>query len=406
MNHQDKTKGELINELQELQYENDLLKVSFEKNTNERNLAQNKFQMLFEQSPIGMALVNHETGAFIEVNNSVLKATGYLKEEFVNLSYWDITPREYEEQEIKQLQVLNETGYFGPNYKEYIRKDGTRYPLSISGALFTDSYGKKVVWGIIEDVSERKQAELIIKEQNDELIRLNKDKDRFITIIAHDLKSPFNGILGLLDVLTENIRNYDIEKISELLNLIKSSSQNTFALLEDILIWVKANSNKINFEPEILNLPTLYHEVIENLKQNATAKSITINNLFTDDSTVFADKNMLKMVLRNIISNAVKFTRKQGCINVSVEKNQAEIIITVSDNGVGIEPERLNNLFDISNTISTVGTANEKGTGLGLVICKEFIEKHGGKIWAESELGKGSDFKFTLPLNSFGRTKK
>lgn len=97
MNHQDKTKGELINELQELQYENDLLKVSFEKNTNERNLAQNKFQMLFEQSPIGMALVNHETGAFIEVNNSVLKATGYLKEEFVNLSYWDITPREYEE---------------------------------------------------------------------------------------------------------------------------------------------------------------------------------------------------------------------------------------------------------------------------------------------------------------------
>lgn len=301
---------------------------------------------------------------------------------------------------------MNETGYFGPNYKEYIRKDGTRYPLSISGALFTDSYGKKVVWGIIEDVSERKQAELIIKEQNDELIRLNKDKDRFITIIAHDLKSPFNGILGLLDVLTENIRNYDIEKISELLNLIKSSSQNTFALLEDILIWVKANSNKINFEPEILNLPTLYHEVIENLKQNATAKSITINNLFTDDSTVFADKNMLKMVLRNIISNAVKFTRKQGCINVSVEKNQAEIIITVSDNGVGIEPERLNNLFDISNTISTVGTANEKGTGLGLVICKEFIEKHGGKIWAESELGKGSDFKFTLPLNSFGRTKK
>lgn len=399
MSYQDKTIEKLKKELQELQQEHNLLKASFEKNINERKLAQNKFRMLFEQSPIGMALVNHETGDFLEVNNSILKATGYTKEEFLNLSYWDITPREYEAQEIQQLQELNKTGRFGPNQKEYIRKDGTRYPLSISGALYVDINGKKVVWGIIEDITERKQAELIINQQNAELKKLNIDKDRFITIIAHDLKSPFQSILGFLDLLTENIRKYDIDQIEKFLNLVKDSAQNTYTLLDDILNWVKASSNNVSYGPEKFNFSTIYNEIIGSLKQNAQAKNITINNLSDSDISVFADKNMLKTVLRNIISNSIKFTNYQGSIKVSVEENPKEKIFTISDNGVGIEPEILNKLFDISNTISTLGTTNEKGTGLGLIICKEFIERHGGKIWAKSKLGKGSDFIFTLPLN-------
>ena len=164
MNVQDKTKEELLQELRELEQENMLLKSTFEQNITERRLAQDKFRMLFEQSPVGMALIIHETGDFLEVNNSILESTGYTREEFLRLSFWHLTPPEYEEQEAIQFQTLNETGRFGPNFKEYIRMDGSRYPLSISGALFIDTDGRKVVWGIIEDLSDRRAKELIIKK--------------------------------------------------------------------------------------------------------------------------------------------------------------------------------------------------------------------------------------------------
>ena len=374
MNYDNKTKEELIKELQELQQENVFLKATFDKSFNELTLAENKFRMLFEQSIVGMALVSHETGRFLEVNSSVLEATGYSKEEFLNLSYWEITPKKYEAQEKKQLQDLNETGHFGPNLKEYTRKDGTLYPISISGTIFVDTNGKKVVWGIIEDITERKKVERKIQKQNNELQKLNTNKDLFITILAHDLINPFNSILGLLSILNDNIRDYDIDKIEKLINLINHSAQNTFNLLEDILIWVRANSDEMPYEPENLNFTLICKEIIENLKLTATAKRITINYLSTDEINIFADKNMLNTVLRNIISNSIKFTNKNGRIDIFTETNHTNLIITVSDNGIGIEPNTLNKLFDISQKISTNGTENEKGTGFGLLLCKEFVE--------------------------------
>lgn len=157
MNYNTFTKEELITELSALKNENERLKESFEQKINERDWAHRKFRMLFERSPIGMALVDHKSGEFLEVNDAVLKSSGYTRDEFMNLSYWDITPIEYEAQEKAQIETLNKTGSFGPNTKEYIRKDGTRYPISISGALFTEINGEKVVWGIIEDITERKK---------------------------------------------------------------------------------------------------------------------------------------------------------------------------------------------------------------------------------------------------------
>ncbi len=359
-----------------------------------------KFKMLFEQSPVGMALVDHETGDFLEVNQPILKATGYSKEEFLKLSYWDITPREYEAQEIKQIEDLNEVGHFGPNLKEYIRKDGSRFPISISGALFTDPKGKKVVWGIIEDITERKQAEEKIHQQNKELKKLNADKDRFISILAHDLKNPFNAILGFLDLLSLNIRNYGIRETEEQISIVSNAAKSTYNLLEDILTWARANSGKIPYEPQRLNFAAICYEVVESLKLTANSKQITINTHSNDEIHVFADKNMLNAVLRNLVTNAIKFTHKEGRIDIYAEKTDANVIISVTDNGVGIDPDTLNKLFDISNKIVTTGTANEKGSGLGLLLSKEFVERHSGKIWAESEVGKGSSFRFTLPLNN------
>jgi len=258
--------------------------------------------------------------------------------------------------------------------------------------------GKLVRLEIATDITERKQAEFIINQQNFELKKLNADKDRFITILGHDLKSPFNSILGFLDLLTKNIRKYDIDKIEKFVNMINNSAKNTFGLLEDILLWVRANSGKIPYEPQKLNFATICNEVIENLKLTANTKDITIKQFATEEINIIADKNMLNTVLRNLVSNSIKFTNKNGRIDIYAEKNHSKVTISVSDNGVGIEPDTLNKLFEISQKISTDGTENEKGTGLGLLLCKEFVEKHGGKIWVESELGKGSDFQFTMPL--------
>ncbi|HCY00410.1 MAG TPA: hypothetical protein DG754_09755 [Bacteroidales bacterium] len=276
MNDQDKTKEELIQELKRLEQENNLLKLTFEQNITERRLAQDKFRMLFEQSPVGMALIIHETGDFLEVNNSILQSTGYTKEEFLNLSFWDITPQEYEEQEDIQFQTLNETGRFGPNFKEYIRKDGSRYPLSISGFLFVDTDGRKVVWGIIEDLSERSERELIIKKQNKELQKLNATKDKIFSIIAHDLKSPFTAIIGFSDLLLGQIKNKDIEGIDEYAQIINQSSNKALDLLMNLMEWSQLQTGRMKFKPEYFEINTIVNEAILLMTVNAEQKAINI----------------------------------------------------------------------------------------------------------------------------------
>ena len=399
MDYLDKTREELVEELLRLRQENLQLKSGYEKNANERELAQNKFRMLFEQSPVGMALVLHETGEFLEVNNSVLESTGYTKEEFLNLSYWEITPREYEKQEIKQLQTLNETGRFGPNFKEYIRKDGSRYPLSISGALFVDVDGRKVVWGIIEDLSERRERELIIKKQNEELLSLNAAKDKFFSIIAHDLKSPFNAIIGFSDLLLGRIEKHDFEGIDKYTKIINQSSKKALELLLNLMEWSKIQTGRMEYRPEYFEINTIIEETIILLGCNAEQKNIFISNNITKETMVHADKIMISAVLRNLISNAIKFTKPKGSITLTSEQLKDEVIISVKDNGVGITKEESEKLFKIDGVYSKPGTQQEKGTGLGLILCKEFLEKNNGKIWIESTVDVGTTFYFLLPTN-------
>jgi len=230
-----------------------------------------------------------------------------------------------------------------------------------------------------------------------ELLQLNSDKDLFISILAHDLRSPFQGLLSLSGLLTENIHQHNISEIETLVNQINISAQNTYKLLEDILMWAKTQSGKIPFEPQKLSFKDICKDILENLRPIAGAKGIKINYISDNEIIIFADIDMLKAILRNLVSNAIKFTNNSGSINISAEQTHSNITISVSDNGIGIPPDNLFKLFDISQIQTTTGTANEGGTGLGLVLCKQFIEKHGGKIWVVSEVGKGSEFKFTLP---------
>lgn len=246
----------------------------------------------------------------------------------------------------------------------------------------------------------KREAELSISNKElKHLIQLNADKDLFMSILAHDLRSPFNGLLGLSELLIESIHESDAESTENLANHINTSAQNAFNLLEDLLMWTRSQSGKIPYERQKLNFTDLCTTIIETIFPNPDSKNITVNFVKTDNIIVFADFDMLKTVLRNLISNAVKFTNPGGKIDVFAKQDKTNVTITVTDNGTGMNPETVNKLFD-GKLHSAKGTANESGTGLGLFLCKEFIKKHGGKIWADSVEDEGSSFHFTIPVEN------
>ena len=241
------------------------------------------------------------------------------------------------------------------------------------------------------------QNEEIIK-QRDELSLANMTKNRFFSIIGHDLRNPFNTILGFSELLSENLSESNRENNILYINYIKSSANTAYELLENLLIWAQTQTNAIAFNPEKLNISLVIAENIVFLSAQALKKNINLTSDTSNKAFVYADRNMLDTIIRNLVSNAIKFTaeNKQIFIGSSVKNN--ECIIEVKDEGVGIAPENISKLFRVDQKVSTEGTNNEKGTGIGLVLCKEFVDKHNGKIYVESTLGKGSTFYVALPL--------
>ena len=255
---------------------------------------------------------------------------------------------------------------------------------------------KELLYQSDEKAKRAVELEIAYKELK-QLLQLNSDKDRFISILAHDLTNPFNSILGFCELLLKNIRVYKVDEMEQYMNRMYLSAQNTHHLLVDLLKWTRAQSGRMEFEAEDLNFSdfctanlAMFNPIVDN-------KHIEINYYIEDDITVFADRHMLKAICRNLISNAIKFSNEGGQVDVSAENDPENVIITVSDQGVGMSTDNVNKLFHVSQMQSTPGTAHEKGTGLGLLLCKEFVERHGGNIFVESESGVGSSFKFSLP---------
>jgi ligand-binding sensor domain-containing protein/signal transduction histidine kinase len=253
---------------------------------------------------------------------------------------------------------------------------------------------------VVERTQEIEEQDEKLKIANNQLTQLNATKDQFFSILAHDLRNPFNSILGFTEILNNNERSIDENEVRIINQQLYTSASSTYNLLENLLEWSRSQSNRIAFKPQQLDLESIFKEVTEGL--NSNTKNITINYLPTQKIIIFADVNMIKTVLRNLLSNAIKFTHKNGKVTVDACDIDGEVTITVSDNGTGIKKEDIDKLFDFTQKFSSNGTAQEKGTGLGLIICSEFVEKHGGKIWVESDPEnhrgkKGSDFKFTIP---------
>jgi pentatricopeptide repeat protein len=233
-------------------------------------------------------------------------------------------------------------------------------------------------------------------EQN--LKELNATKDKFFSIIAHDLKNPFQALLGFSETLYTRHHELSDKEVKEYSKIIYESSQNLFNLLGNLLQWSKSQLGSIKLSPEKLVFADILDEATSLLTLTAEKKNIIVKSSVPFDFTVFADKHIVSTVLRNLVSNAIKFTNHGGEILISSEIHNNEAIITISDNGLGIKPENLDKLFKIDYSYSTKGTDNEQGTGLGLILCKELVEENNGRIWCESTYGKGSKFYFTLPV--------
>jgi PAS domain S-box-containing protein len=355
-----------------------------------------KLTAAIEQSPI-MILIANKEGTIEYVNPAFSQITGFTYEEAVGnypniLSSGEVNVHIY--RELWQT-ILNGQIWRGelPNKK----KNGEMYWESLVISPILDEKNNITHFvAIMEDISKRKIIEDALHQREEALHHANVTKDKFFSIIAHDLKNPFNAILGFSSLLMAEYDNItDAEKRSYIEN-ITMAANTTYRLLENLLEWSRTQTGKIKFVPANFDLNAVINEIMNLHQTQASRKGIKLISEVPFNTMVFADKNMVRTVLRNLFSNAVKFSAS-GEVRISARqvKNMTEVCIT--DKGVGIPEEGLEKLFRLDEQYLADGTEYEKGTGLGLILSKEFITKHGGKIWAESKKNVGSKFYFTLP---------
>ncbi|MCU7510917.1 MAG: PAS domain S-box protein [Ignavibacteria bacterium] len=281
----------------------------------------------------------------------------------------------------------------------------------VSEQIASAIYKKTVEQELLEYTTDLQTHRYLLEQRTEELTELNKqleksekelqeslsEKDRFFSIIAHDLKSPFNGLMGFTNLLMQDFEQFSTGEVKNFIVHINTSVKNIYNLIENLLDWSRIQTGRMEFNPEALSLPGQVKPVFSLLKNNAITKGIKLEQRINKDIAVFADEKMLHCVLQNLISNAIKFTNPDGKITIAATKEDGHVKVSVTDTGVGIHSASLDKLFKIDSNLSTEGTAHEKGTGLGLILCKEFIEKNGGSISVDSKLNKGTTFTFTLP---------
>ncbi len=294
--------------------------------------------------------------------------------------------------------------------EKMLRINGCEFDAEVK-LIRTTHNGSPAVQMVVNDITSRKNAERALStteerfqkltvdltEKENRLNELIETKNKFISIIAHDLRSPFNSIIEFLEILLNQYEEFDDAERKNYLSLIEDDAHRTLKLLDDLLEWSKVQTGAMPFHPQQQKLLPIIEYVSTNLDSAIYLKQLKLSYAIPDGFEIFADTKMLTTIFQNLISNAIKYSNPHGIITISAYSlnNQSEIII--ADTGIGMSIETKNKLFLINHQVSTPGTANEKGSGLGLILCKDFIEKHNGKIWVESELGKGSKFIFSLP---------
>ncbi len=251
-----------------------------------------------------------------------------------------------------------------------------------------------------KDITEQKRAEQALKKSEGRLKDLNATKDKLFSIIGHDLKGPINNIIGFSELIEQGYPNYSVEEIRKYNQLIFQLSRDISNLLENLLTWSRSQRKKITVTPQNTGLYFIVERCFSLLQQDAVQKNIRLINNVPPGALIYADEEMITTVIRNLISNAIKFTPAEGVVAAEAKAETDSVIIKIRDTGIGIPEKKVRRLFHLNENKPGVGTNGEKGTGLGLIICKDLVEKNNGTIWVESESGKGSVFSFSLPSNA------
>lgn len=278
-------------------------------------------------------------------------------------------------------------------------KDGSTKWMVVRCVVKRDENGHPIrVAGVNTDISERKAYEEALNRKSEELQKANDTKNMFISIIAHDLRNPFNALIGLTDILRKRESVINDTRANEISGIILQSAKTTYEMLNNLLLWCRSQQNTIAFEPNEFNLHSTVDEALGEVKGQAQKKRIMLINNTPTSSSIWCDAQMLQTIIRNITANSVKFTNEGGLITVSSEDTPEFTNIIIEDNGIGMTQETVDKLLIVSRNRSTTGTAGEQGSGMGLLICKEFVDRHKGHIKIESEVGKGTKFILSFPL--------
>ena len=275
---------------------------------------------------------------------------------------------------------------------------GTVKWVSCMASLSNKDATDNSIWcGVMLDVTARKIAELELQNSHQQLAELNATKDKFFSLIAHDLKNPFSSLIGLSGIIADNVSNFESVKIEKFARVINETAKRSYELLENLLTWARTQTGAITASPSQINLRVLINDTVVQHSQQAMKKEISLTHSVTLENLAYADENMLRTILRNLTTNAIKFTNKGGSVSLTAREDCNYIELAVADTGIGIKPETIERLFRIDTAISSPGTANEKGTGLGLILCKDFVERNNGTITVNSQVGKGTEFVVKIP---------
>ena len=363
------------------------------------NEQEEKFSKAFHAAPFIIILSKFPEGKIFEVNNSVASFSGYQPKELIGRKTSDLNLWEENNDRVKFITDLNSKGKVVEGEYNFRKKSGELFPGLISAEIITIN-NEQCNISVIQDLSNINQAALKLRVSEASLRELNATKDKFFSIIAHDLRTPFNGIIGFSYVLLEQIKEKDYEGIQEYADIINTSSRHAMDLLSNLMEWSLSQTGGLEYNPKQVDVVQLIKSSLKLLKTSTEQKSISISVNSPSELFMIADKAMIEAVLRNLISNAIKFTHQRGEISITAQVKDNDYIISIKDSGVGIDHSSIEKLFRIDSTYSSTGTNDEVGTGLGLILCKDFIDYHKGKIWVESELGVGSTFYFSIPITA------
>ncbi len=366
----------------------------------DRRLKENekRYRKLVEKTPVAIAIL---TGRHIVYANPfAVKMLGASSEEELKSRYvFDFISSEFAERRKDTIQKIMKRGEIVEVSNEKLTTlDGRRLDVEIT-AIPVYYLDKPAIHIVIRDVTELNKKKEERENYTEKLKKMNETKDKFLSLISHDLKSPFNSMMGYTEILKNEIDDLSKEERDIFIGSIYESTRHIYNLLNDLLEFSRFYLGMIKIEPREINIRILVDDIIEFLSNAARQKGISLKNCINRDFMVLAEEDMISSVLRNLVTNSIKFTASGGKIKISAEPEQKHLDISVSDNGIGMDKATMETLFDIVSKKSRPGTNEEEGTGLGLILAKEFVEKNGGQISVESEPGKGTTFTFNLPFS-------